>query len=241
MNGIRPSALAPLILLALGACGAPFGDVWGGHIDAGLRVQTLEQEALRRPPYLIQPGDTLSIKFYRNPELDTELTVRPDGMISLPVVNDVQAAGITPQALGEALETGYRGELAVPDVTIIVTEFGGQRVWIGGDVETPGEFDLTPGLSLLGGIQKAGGFKDSGRVHQVVLIRRDGEGRARGTSLDLTDVYGGEHPERDIRLQPYDIVVVPRSSIGNMNTFVDQYITRMLPGGGVWAAFIGGL
>jgi protein involved in polysaccharide export with SLBB domain len=162
-------------------------------------------------------------------------------MISLPVVNDVQAAGITPQALGEALETGYRGELAVPDVTIIVTEFGGQRVWIGGDVETPGEFDLTPGLSLLGGIQKAGGFKDSARVHQVVLIRRDGEGRPRGTSLNLTDVYGGEHPERDIRLQAYDIVVVPRSSIGNMNTFVDQYITRMLPGGGVWAAFIGGL
>jgi protein involved in polysaccharide export with SLBB domain len=221
----------------IAACGAPFRDHHGGHIDGGLSVQTMA--TLPAPaPYQIQAGDELTIKFYRNPELDTDLIVRPDGMISMPLVDDIAAAGSTPQALGETLEARYAGELAVPDVTVIVKKFGGQRVWIGGDVETPGEFELTPGLSMAGAIQKAGGFKDSARVSQIVLIRRGADGKPRGTSIDLTDVVGGTHPEQDVVLAPYDIVVVRRSSVGNMNTFVDLYISRNIPASAYWAALL---
>jgi protein involved in polysaccharide export with SLBB domain len=223
--------------LGLAACGAPFRDHYGGQIDGGLKVETLATPHVLAP-YQIQAGDELSIKFYRNPELDTELIVRPDGMISLPVVDDVAAVGASPQALGETLEARYRGELAVPDVTVIVTKFGGQRVWIGGDIETPGEYELTPGLTMAGAIQKAGGFKDSARVSQIVLIRRGPDGRPRGASLDLTDVVGGKHPEQDVALSAYDIIVVRRSSVGNMNTFVDQYITKNIPASAYWAVLL---
>jgi protein involved in polysaccharide export with SLBB domain len=238
MSGRCRTGILTCLVFALGACGAPFRDYWAGEIDAGLDVQTLEMAGTKRAPYRIQAGDTLSIKFYRNPELDTELVVRPDGMISLPLVDDEIAMGRTPQALGDAIEARYVGELAVPQVTVIVTEFGGQRVWVGGDVQTPGELELTPGLTLLASVQKAGGFLNSARVDQVILIRRGLDGKPLGRSIDLTDVYGGQHPEDDVLLEPFDIVVVPRSAVGNVNTFVELYITRNIPGGSFWAAFL---
>jgi len=152
----------------------------------------------------------------------------------------VPAAGMTPHDLGRELERRYQGELAVPDVTIIVTKFGGQRVWIGGEVGAQGELELVPGLTLVSAIQKAGGFKNSARIEQVILIRRGADGTPRGTSLDLTEVYGGVHPEQDVALEPYDIVVVPKSAVGNVNTFMELYVTRNLPAGGVWMNFLGG-
>lgn len=238
MSGMRRTTLLPFLLVALGACGAPFRDMWARPIDAGLQAETLETAGLKKTPYRIQPKDKLSIKFYRNPELDTELVVRPDGVISLPLIDDEPASGRTPKELGDALEARYHGELAVPQVTVIVTEFGGERIWVGGDVETPGELELTPGLTLMSSVIKAGGLLNSARVDQVILVRRDAQGKARARSFDLTDVHGGEHPEQDVLLEPYDMVIVPRSAVGNVNTFVELYITRNIPGGSFWAAFL---
>src|SRR5262245_6908321 len=134
-----------LIVIVLGGCGAPFRDRTAEPIAGTLTVESLD---VPRPPplYRIQTGDSLAVRFYRNPELNNDVFVRPDGMISLPVVDDVQAAGITPHDLGRQLEERYQGELAVPDVTVMVTKFGGQRVWIGGEVGTQGELELVPGL-----------------------------------------------------------------------------------------------
>jgi protein involved in polysaccharide export with SLBB domain len=87
---------------------------------------------------------------------------------------------------------------------------------------------------MLSAIQAAGGFKNSARVDQVILIRRGPDGRPQGRSLDFQEIVGGEHPEGDVVLQAYDVVVVPKSSIANVNVFVEQYITRNLPGGTAW-------
>jgi polysaccharide export outer membrane protein len=226
--------VAGLLMLAIAACGAPFRDHTRGPIKGTLTVDTLEKPSPSPEPYRIQRGDSLAIRFYRNPELNIDLVVRPDGMISLPLINDVAAADSSPDELGRHLEKLYKGELAVPDVAVIVTKFAGQRIYIGGEVTTPGELELASGLTLFGAITKAGGFKNTARVNQVILIRRTPSGKLGGTSLDLTEVQGGTHPERDVALEPYDIVVVPRSAVANVNTFMELYITRNLPAGGVW-------
>jgi polysaccharide export outer membrane protein len=227
-----------LLLFVIG-CGAPFRDHTADPIKGTLAVQTLENGAAPPRPYQIQRGDSLAIRFYRNPELNNDLVVRPDGMISLPLLDDVPAAGSSPLDLGHEIERRYQGELAVPDVTVIVTKFAGQRIWVGGEVGVSGELELVSGLTLLGAIQKAGGFKNSARIEQVILIRRGSDGHPRGTSLDLTEIKGGVHPERDVELEPYDVVVVPRSAVANVNTFMELYITRNLPAGGVWLNILG--
>jgi protein involved in polysaccharide export with SLBB domain len=232
----RAQLAGGLLILGLVACGAPFHDSFIGPIDGTLDVTTMESPAPARPPYRIQPGDGLAIRFYRNPELNTDVTVRPDGMISLPLVDDVPAADRTPLALGGDLEARYTGELAVPDVTVIVTTFAAQKVFVGGEVETAGEQDLGAGLTMLSAIEKAGGFKNSARVNQVILIRRGEDGRPRGRSIDFEDIVSGEHPEGDVVLQAFDVVVVPKSSIANVNVFVEQYIARNIPVSPAWLA-----
>jgi len=231
-------AVGFMTLGGMAACGAPFRDYTAGPIEGTLSVETLAAPRPAPQPYRLQRGDSLSVRFYRNPELNNDVIIRPDGMISLPVVHDIPAEGRTPQELSQNLEHRYAGELAVPDVTVIVTKFGGQRIWVGGEVTTQGELELVPGLTLLSAIQKAGGFRNSARISQVILIRRGSDGKPRGTSLDLTDVQGGTRPEQDVELEPYDVVVVPRSAVGNVNTFVEMYVTRNLPSGGIWLNFL---
>lgn len=228
------SVTVGLLMIALAGCGAPFRDHLAGPVDGTLVVQTLAEPQPAPQPYRIQRGDNLAIRFYRNPELDNEVVVRPDGMISLPLIDDVAAAGSSPQQLGEDLEHRYKGELAVPDVTVIVKTFGAQRIYVGGSVDKPGELELVAGLTVFGAIQKAGGFKDAARESQVILIRTGADRKPKGTSLDLTAVRAGTHPEQDVALEPYDIVYVPKSSIGNVNTFVELYVTRNIPGGIYW-------
>jgi protein involved in polysaccharide export with SLBB domain len=235
---LKRCVVGGLMVLAVAACGTPFRDHLRGPIKGTLQADTLANGDHVPPPYRIQRGDTLAIRFYRNPELNIDLIVRPDGMISLPLINDVAAANSTPQELGRHLAEAYKTELAVPDVAVIVTKFAGQRIYVGGDVGTPGEIELASGLTMYQAIVKAGGFKNSARVNQVILIRKNTDGKLGGKSFDLTDVHGGTHPELDVALEPYDIVVVPRSSVGNLNTFMEQYITRNLPAGGVWLNFL---
>jgi polysaccharide export outer membrane protein len=237
---VRKICLLVLLTITVTGCGAPFRDDFASPIDGTLTVQPMDTPRPAAPPYLIQNGDSLAIRFYRNPELNNDVVVRPDGMISLPLIDDVPAEGLTPQDLGKNLEGRYQGELAVPDVTVIVSKFGGQRVFVGGEVDKTAELDLVPGLTVLSAIMKAGGFKNSARIDQVILIRREADGKPKGTSLDLTDVVGGTHPEQDVELRPYDIVVVPRSTVSDVNTFMDLYITRNLPFGPLWIRLLTG-
>jgi protein involved in polysaccharide export with SLBB domain len=211
--------------LAAGASGCSLYADEGG-------LPTVE-DAVRQPapaaPYRIQVGDTLQVRFYRNPELNQDVIVRPDGYVSLPFVDDVMAAGKSPMEVDGDLTHRYKGELAVPDVTVIVSAYGGRRFYIGGEVGAEGMYDMSGGETLYQAINQAGGFLDSAHRKSVVLIRKDTNGKPVGHRFDLRQVEHGIHPELDVPLQPYDIVYVPKSKIGDVDTFVDQYIRRLLP------------
>ena len=180
-------------------------------------------------PYLLQPGDLLAIRFYRNPELDQDVTVRPDGMISLPFVDEVEAAGKSPKELDQELTRRFTGELATPDVAVIVQQFAGHKVYVGGEVGTQGVVPMTSPLTLYQAIQEAGGFLDTAHPETVVVVRRDGAGKVVSRLVNLEQVQNGSDLAQDIYLAPYDVVWVPKSGIANADLFVDQYIRQLLP------------
>lgn len=226
-RGMRIGAIAAAALgVLVVACGPHRGYA---PYDTVPTMATERYEISQLPAYRLQVGDGLAVKFYRNPELDQDVTIRPDGKISLPFIDEIMCAGMTPAELDRVITRRYVGELAVPDITVIVTQLGGHRVYVDGEVTKPNMVQLAGGMTLLGAISSAGGFTPRAIREQVILIRRDANGQPVGHAVDMKQVIFGKHSEGDVLLQPFDIVYVPRSKIANANLWVQQYIRDMLP------------
>lgn len=197
-------------------------------------VAQLDRQAreLPRKEYIIGPGDTLDIKFMYNPELN-ELTVpvRPDGRISLQLANDVQAAGLTPGQLRAALVEKYAAEIKKPEVAVIVKSFTAHKIFVDGEVVLPGMVELKGPMTVMQAISQARGMRETARLSNVIVIRKDFEGKPMAANLDLRKVMNGTDLGQDIYLMPYDIVYVPKSNIARIDKFVDEYINRLVPGG----------
>ncbi len=178
--------------------------------------------------YRIQPGDQLDIKFFYNPELNETVFVRPDGKISLQLVDDVHAAGLTPSQLDEILTRNYSRELRKPVVTVIVRSFTGQRVYVGGEVNSPGLVNLTTGMTALQAVLTAGGFRETAKPEGVLVITKGPGNRPIPIRADLKRAIYGEEENGDVPLHPYDIVYVPKTRIAQANKFVNQYVERLL-------------
>jgi polysaccharide biosynthesis/export protein len=179
--------------------------------------------------YFIEPGDTLDVRFFYNPELNEEVAVRPDGNISLPLAGEVKAAGRTPTQLEDALKDRYSHELRQAAVTVIVKGFAGQRVYVDGEVGEPQMVNIAGNLSAMQAIASAGGFKSSARKSEVLVIRRSGADKPSVIPVDLEAAIRGTDTSQDIQLQPYDVVFVPQSKIGEVNDFIDLYIRKNIP------------
>jgi protein involved in polysaccharide export with SLBB domain len=179
--------------------------------------------------YTLYPADVLLIRYPDEPALDQELPIRTDGKISLPHVGDVQAAGRSPESLREDLNRAYAGIFKEPDVSVIVKEEAGRRVYLGGQLKRPGAVPMYPNLSLVQAIFESGGFNDEAFPGQVLVMRSGGEQDRKLFVLqaDVDQIFAGEQP--DVPLMPADIVHVPKSKIARLNQFVDQYINKMVP------------
>ena len=180
------------------------------------------------PPYIVQPGDQLSIKFFYNPELNETVTVRPDGKISLQLVDEVQAAGLQPVELDEVLTRRYSLELKRPTVTVIVTSFTGQRIYVGGEVTQQREMILSSGMTVVQAIFQAGGFKETASPENAILIRLGPKREPVAMRLDLQDAMMGKGAGASLVLRPSDIVYIPKSYIAEANKWVNQYIERLI-------------
>ena len=194
-----------------------------------LHHQAVQANLNPEQEYRIQVGDQLDIKFFYNPELNEQVTVRPDGRISLQLVHEIMAAGLTPAELTSLLTKKYATELKRPEITVIVRSFGSQRVYVDGEVIKPGMFPLIGFVTVLQAISQAGGMKDTARTSEVVIIRRGENNKPLASQVNLRKVIDGTDMSQDIALKPYDIVYVPKSAIANVNVWVDQYIRRNLP------------
>jgi protein involved in polysaccharide export with SLBB domain len=177
--------------------------------------------------YQLVPGDVVDFKFRFNPDLNESVTVRPDGFISLGIIGEVRAGGLTPAELSRVVQARYAEYLREPEVTAIVREFEAQLVYVGGEVVTPGLLPLRGRVTSLQAILGSGGPRPTARLTDVVLIRALGGDRVEARKLNLADVIAGR--AADVPLEPHDVVFVPRSRIAKVGLFVEQYINSLVP------------
>jgi polysaccharide export outer membrane protein len=179
------------------------------------------------PAYHIQVGDVLEVRLLLNPELNEEVTVRPDGHISTTAVPDMLAYGRTPVELADSLRAVYAHDLQNPRVSVVVKSFAPTRVYVAGEVATPGEFiTVGPTLTLSQAIARAGGTKLSSDDTSVFVIRRGLGDKPEFLSVKWKALRQGLDPNADIRLAPYDVVYVPKMGIAEVYQYYNQYIQQ---------------
>ncbi|HET6202583.1 MAG TPA: polysaccharide biosynthesis/export family protein [Planctomycetota bacterium] len=208
----------------LAGCASPRQVVDPMAVDLAVQAAPVEP-----PRYEIQPGDQLEIRFFHTPELNVTLPVRPDGDISLPLANDVRAAGRTCEELRAELVRRFDRELADPEIAVIVRSFTAYKVHVGGHVAKPGVFELSGARTVLQALFEAGGELPTASLKDVLVIRRARSGPYRVIPVDLTRAISGEDMTQNLPLQPYDAIYVAASPIADVNKWVDQYLRQNIP------------
>jgi len=160
--------------------------------------------------YIIGAGDVLEVLVWKNETLSRTVIVRPDGKISLPLVNDVQAAGLTPMALKEQISKELKKFKEIPEVSVIVTETRSQVVYLMGQVVRPGPYPLAPNATVVQVIAQAGGFTPFADHNNIVILRRGSEGaKEQRLEVSYKSILAGRSKKGDIALQAGDTIVVP--------------------------------
>lgn len=160
------------------------------------------------PGYVIGPDDVLTVVFWREKDMSAEVTVRPDGKISLPLLNDIDAAGITPEQLRLNLEKAAGKLMSEPNASVSVKTINSRKVYITGNVMKPGTFPLTGEMTVLQVIALAGGLQEYADSKNIVILRKV-DGREQSFKFNYKDVTKQKHPEQNIALKPGDTVIVP--------------------------------
>jgi polysaccharide biosynthesis/export protein len=160
------------------------------------------------PNYVIGAQDVLDISVWKEPDLSRAVPVRPDGKISLPLLNDVQAAGLTPVELTSQIATGFSKYVTDPQVTVIVTQINSQRIYVLGEVNRTGAYSLLPSMTILQAISNAGGLTQFANGKKIYVLRQEG-GKQGKLFFNYKDVLDGRHNEQNILLKAGDTIVVP--------------------------------
>jgi polysaccharide biosynthesis/export protein len=170
------------------------------HDDAGASASPAD--------YVIGPDDQLSIIFFQNKDMSGDVVVRPDGKISLPLLNDIQASGLTPDALRGRIEAEARRFMQNPNPTVLVRQINSRKVSILGWVEKPGSYPLVTRTTVLELIAAAGGLKQYAAGSRIVIMRTI-DGRQTSTKFNYAQVVAQRNVSQNIELKPGDIVIVP--------------------------------
>ena len=179
--------------------------------------------------YYLQPGDNLDIKFFYNPELNENVTIRPDGKISLQLIEEIKAAGLTPAQLDDLLTKQYATQLKQATLTVIIKDFGGQRIYVGGEVNAPQVLEVVGRVNALQAIFDAGGFKEDAKLSSVMIVSRGPDNRPLARKVDLQKALVGELPEEDYLLRPFDMVYVPKTNLAKSSEFITQLYSFIPP------------
>lgn len=159
------------------------------------------------PDYVIGADDTLHISVWKEPDLTETLPVRPDGKISMPLLNDITAAGLTPLQLRDTITERLKKYVADPRVTVVVTGMNSRRVFVTGEVTHTGPMTLLPHMTMLQALAQAG-FTQFANPKAIYLLRNE-KGKQQKLPFNYKEVVKGNHPEQNIELKPGDTIVVP--------------------------------
>lgn len=228
--GLRLAALLATFLTMSGCAGRsvePFSPA--ARPTAGfpnIAYATWEED---EPSYRLYPGDVLEVRLPSAPELTKAVTIQPDGRITMPLVGSIMVADRSPEQASAVLSQAYASQLINPDVEISVTTAQPLKVFVGGEVDKPGVYDMPGSIDALQAVITAGGFKPSARRAQVIIIRRTADGRAMMRIANLArGVYDPSRTDA-VPLRRFDIVYVPRSGVAEVGLFMQQYLRDALP------------
>jgi protein involved in polysaccharide export with SLBB domain len=206
--------------------------------------------------YLLNANDELDIKFPYHPTLNEALRIRPDGKLQLQLIGTVQAEGLSAEALQAELKKRYAKVLRVPELSVIirtatrqslrtdqgngragisglepvlmVRSFQAPQIYVAGEMARPGMFAYTPGMTLLQAMAQAGGQLPTGDIENLVVLRRTSKGTAEVLEPRLSRYYLNA-PDKDLMLQPYDVVLLPQTAVAVLGQNLDQYVFKILP------------
>jgi len=176
--------------------------------NGGAAQTAPKKPATDDPNYVIGPQDVLDISVWKEPELTRPVPVRPDGKISMPLLNDVQAAGKTPLQLAADITAGLKKFVTDPQVTVIVTTINSQRVFILGEVNRAGAYPLLPNMTVLQALSSAGGFTIYANLKKIYVLRVE-DGKQVKHPFNYKDVLAGKAADQNIIVRPGDTIVVP--------------------------------
>jgi protein involved in polysaccharide export with SLBB domain len=167
------------------------------------------------------------------------VTVGPDGRVTVPLLGPVLAQGLTIPQFTAMLKSRYASSLRVPELDVMMRGYGSERIYVGGEVKTPGLIQLTSRVDVLQGLLLAGGVLPTARIGQIAVIRRNAQNQPMLRLVSMRDLVGDpaalarENARGgsgdDFPLQADDIVYVARSDIADVDLFVDQYFNQGLP------------
>jgi polysaccharide export outer membrane protein len=167
-----------------------------------------KKSATDDPNYVIGPQDVLDISVWKEPELTRGVQVRPDGKISMPLLNDVQAAGRTPIQLALDITAGLKKFVTDPQVTVIVSTINSQRVFILGEVTRAGAYPLLPNMTVLQALSSAGGLTIYANLKKIYLLRVE-DGKQVKHPFNYKDVLAGKAADQNIFVRAGDTIIVP--------------------------------
>jgi protein involved in polysaccharide export with SLBB domain len=180
--------------------------------------------------YRLYPGDVVDFQSAGAPELNRKLTVAPDGRIHPPLVPAMMAADRTPDELETALTSEYARQLRNPTINLAPESFASQKVFVGGEVAKPGLYDLPGEIDPLQAVMLAGGFLNSARREEVVVLRRGAGGQPFMRTFDMKSVFARETGFAELpRLRRFDVIWVPRSRVSEVGQFTQQFVREALP------------
>lgn len=157
--------------------------------------------------YVIGADDILRISVWKEPDLSETIPVRPDGKISMPLLNDIRAAGMTPLNLKDSITQSLKKYISDPRVTVIVTAMNSQRVFVTGEVQHSGPMQLLPNMTVLQALSQAG-FTEFANLKAIYLLRTR-NGRQEKWPFNYKEMLKGNNPEQNVALKPGDVLVVP--------------------------------
>jgi protein involved in polysaccharide export with SLBB domain len=182
------------------------------------------------PQYRFFPGDSLEVTVHSAPELSRTALIGPDGRVSLPLLANVMVADKTDVEIARVVADAYaRNTLVSPIVEVRRAALGPQNIIVGGEVNAPGLIAMSSPIGALEAVMLAGGFQNTAARGKVVVLRREPGGGLMMRTVDLHDALRGRTGADSVQIRRHDVVFVPRSTIAEVDVFIEQYVTGIIP------------
>jgi len=182
-------------------------------LACALAVWVSGQVAYGADAYKLNPGDVLQISVWKEEGMQQQVLVLPDGDISFPLAGHIKAAGLSPEQLQKVLQTRLKNFFADPVITVTVVQVSGNKIYVIGQVRSPGEFLANRPLDVMQALSLAGGLTTFAADTKIKVLRRDANGSQHALAFNYSEVSKGESLASNVVLKPGDVVVVPTSGL----------------------------